>query len=104
MFNFAGSIDNLIKLVSKMNKIELVNVMAEKTGLTKVDVKKTLDAFISTAAEAIKNGERISMVGFGTMTPTTRPARKGRNPQTGKDIIIAERKIVKFKPSAELTK
>lgn len=103
MFNFAMSIDKPLK-ISKMNKNELVNVMAEKTGLTKVDVKKTLDAFISTAAETIKKGERISLVGFGTVMPTVRPSRKGRNPQTGKDIMIAERKVVKFRPSAELMK
>jgi len=87
-----------------MNKNDLVNVMAEKTGLTKVDVKKALDAFISAAGEAIKNGERISLVGFGTVVPTVRPARMGRNPKTGKDIMIGERKVVKYKPSDLLLK
>lgn len=88
----------------KMNKIELVNVVAEKSGLTKVDAKKALDAFISAAAEAINNGERISLVGFGTLSTAVRPARKGRNPQTGKEITIAAKKVVKFRPSSDLTK
>jgi len=87
-----------------MNKVELVNVMAEKTGLTKVDAKKALDAFIGATAAAVRNGERISLVGFGTISTSVRAARKGRNPMTGKEIMIAEKKVVKFKPSSDLTK
>lgn len=89
--------------IYKMNKNDLVNVVAEKAGLTKVDVKKVLDAFIGVTAETIKKGERISLKGFGTVEPVIRPARKGRNPLTGEMIMINERKIVKFKPSANLT-
>ena len=93
----------LIKTI-KMNKAELVNVMAEKAGLTKVDAKKALDAFLGAANGAIRNGERISLVGFGNFSTTKRPARKGRNPQTGKEITIAAKKVVKFKASADLVK
>jgi len=87
-----------------MNKLELVNVMAEKTGLTKVDAKKALDAFINTAVETVKKGEDVSIVGFGTMTMVKRAARKGRNPITGKEIMISEKKVMKFKPSASFKK
>ena len=93
----------LIKTI-KMNKAELVNVMAEKAGLTKVDAKKALDAFLNAAAGAIRKGDRISLVGFGTFSTTKRPARKGRNPQTGKEIMIPAKKVVKFKASADLVK
>ena len=87
-----------------MNKAELVNVMAEKAGLTKVDAKKALDAFLCAATGAIRKGERISLVGFGTFSTTKRPARKGRNPQTGKEITIAASKAPKFKACALLKK
>lgn len=88
----------------KMNKAELVNVIAEKAELTKVDAKKALDAFICAATEAIRKGDRISLVGFGTLSTTKRPARKGRNPQTGKEITIAPKTVVKFKASNDLVK
>ncbi len=87
-----------------MNKAELVNVMAEKAGLTKVDAKKALDAFLCAATDSIRKGERISLVGFGTFSTTKRPARKGRNPQTGKEIMIAPKTVVRFKASADLVK
>lgn len=90
--------------IYKMNKAELVNVMAEKAGLTKVDAKKALDAFICAATDAIRKGERISLVGFGTLSTTKRPARKGRNPQSGAEIMIAAKTVVKFKASADLVK
>ncbi len=87
-----------------MNKAELVNVIAEKSGLTKVDAKKALDAFINVSKNALQKGDRISLVGFGSFSTMTRPARKGRNPRTGSEITIKEKKIVKFKPGAELIK
>ena len=85
-----------------MNKAELVSVMAEKSGLTKVDAKKALEAFISASTEALHNGDRISLVGFGSLATNKRPARKGRNPQTGKEITIAAKTVIKFKPGADL--
>lgn len=87
-----------------MNKAELVNVMAEKAGMTKVDAKKALEAFMEAAAEALQKGDRISLVGFGTFAPYKHPARKGRNPQTGQEIMIAEKTVIKFKAGAELVK
>ncbi len=87
-----------------MNKAELVKVIAEKAGMTKVDAKKAIEAFMEASADALKKGERISLVGFGTFSTCKHPARKGRNPQTGQEIMIAEKTVVKFKAGEELIK
>lgn len=87
-----------------MNKAELVNAIAEKAGMTKVDAKKALEAFLDASSEALHKGERISLVGFGTFSTVKHPERKGRNPQTGKEITIAAKTVVKFKAGAELVK
>ena len=85
-----------------MNKAELVDAIAGKTDLTKAASKKALDAFIAATSEALKNGERVALVGFGSFSVVERSARTGRNPQTGKEIKIAAKKVVKFAPGAEL--
>jgi DNA-binding protein HU-beta len=85
-----------------MNKQELVDAMAESTGSTKADAKKSLDAFIEAVSGALKKGDRISLVGFGSYSVAERSAREGRNPQTGKTIKIAAKKVVKFKAGTEL--
>jgi DNA-binding protein HU-beta len=86
-----------------MNKAELIDAMAEKAGLSKADAKRALDAFIDTTAGALKKKDRVSLVGFGSFSISTRAARKGRNPQTGKEITIKAKNVVKFKPGAELS-
>lgn len=85
-----------------MNKSELIDAMADQAGLTKTDTKKALDAFISATSGALKGGERVALVGFGSFSVTVRNARTGRNPQTGKEITIPEKKVVKFKAGSEL--
>lgn len=85
-----------------MNKAQLVDAMAAGSGLTKADAKKALDAFISTTTETLKGGDRVALIGFGTFSVTERGARTGRNPQTGKEIKIPSKKVVKFKAGAEL--
>lgn len=85
-----------------MNKAELISAIAAKSNLTKVDSKKALDAFISVAGETLKNGDRLTLVGFGSFSVTERNARSGRNPRTGATIQIEAKKVVKFKPGAEL--
>ncbi|MDR0667458.1 MAG: HU family DNA-binding protein [Prevotellaceae bacterium] len=85
-----------------MNKTELIEAIAKKSGLTKVDAKRALDAFIGVTSATLKKGDRIALVGFGSFSVTKRAARKGRNPQTGADIKIPARKVVKFKAGAEL--
>ncbi len=85
-----------------MNKAQLIDAIAEKAGLTKADSKKALDAFIEATSEALKSGDRIALVGFGSFSVAKRSARTGRNPQTGKEISIPAKSIVKFKPGSEL--
>lgn len=85
-----------------MNKAELVDAMAASAGLSKADAKRALDSFIGATTDALKKGDRVALVGFGSFSVSTRAARKGRNPQTGKEINIAAKKVVKFKAGAEL--
>ncbi|MDD3739370.1 MAG: HU family DNA-binding protein [Lentimicrobiaceae bacterium] len=87
-----------------MNKSELIDAMAAEAGLTKVDTRRALDAFMEVTKKALKKGERVSLVGYGSFSVAKRAARKGRNPQTGKEIKIAAKKVVKFKPGSELQK
>ena len=87
-----------------MNKIELISAVAEKAGMTKVDAKKAVDAILETAKDELEKGGKIALVGFGTLSVTTRPERKGRNPRTGKAIKIAAKKIAKFKAASNLLK
>jgi DNA-binding protein HU-beta len=86
-----------------MNKAELVEAMAADAGLSKADAKKALDGFINTTTKALKKGDRVALVGFGSFSVSTRAARKGRNPQTGKEINIKAKKVVKFKAGADLS-
>ena len=85
-----------------MNKQELVDAMAAETKLTKADAKKALDAFVNATSKSLKKGDRVALVGFGSFSIAKRAARKERNPQTGKEIKIAAKKVVKFKPGADL--
>ncbi len=87
-----------------MNKAELIDAMASGAGLSKSDAKKALEAFIGATGDALNAGDRVALVGFGSFSVSTRAARKGRNPQTGKEINIAAKKVVKFKAGADLAK
>jgi DNA-binding protein HU-beta len=86
-----------------MNKAELIEAMASDAGLSKADAKKALDAFVNTTTKALKKGDRVALVGFGSFSVSSRAARKGRNPQTGKEINIKAKKVVKFKAGADLS-
>jgi DNA-binding protein HU-beta len=85
-----------------MNKTELTSAVAAKAGLTKVDAKKAIDATIAAITEALKAGDKVALIGFGTFAINKRPERQGVNPQTGKAIKIAAKKLAKFKAGAEL--
>lgn len=85
-----------------MNKAELIDAIAGGADLTKADAKKALDAFIESTSGALKKGDRVALVGFGSFSVASRSARTGRNPQTGKEITIPAKKVVKFKPGSEL--
>jgi len=86
-----------------MNKAELIDAMASGADLSKADAKKALDAFIGATTGALKKGDRVALVGFGSFSVAKRAARTGRNPQTGKEIKIAAKKVVKFKAGSELS-
>lgn len=93
---------SLTKKNKIMNKQELIEAIASGAELTKADAKKALDSFIETTTAALKKGDRVALVGFGSFSISERSARTGRNPQTGKEIKIAAKKVVKFKAGAEL--
>ncbi len=85
-----------------MKKVELVEAVAEKSGLTKADSTKAIDAIIDVFTAALAEGDKISLVGFGTFSVSERAAREGRNPRTGETVKIAARKAVNFKAGASL--
>lgn len=85
-----------------MNKAELIDAMAEKAGLTKVDTRKALNAFIEAVGETLNRGEKVSLVGFGTFSVVKRAARIGLNPQTKQKINIPAKNAVKFKVGNDL--
>jgi len=87
-----------------MNKAELIDAIASGSGLTKADSRRALDAFIDATEGALKKGERVALVGFGSFAVSQRNARKGRNPQTGKEISIPAKNVIKFKAGSDLTR
>jgi DNA-binding protein HU-beta len=95
---------SIFKLLKKenMNKQELVSAIAEKAELTKADSEKALNAVVNSIKDALAKGESTQLIGFGTFSITERAARTGRNPQTGKEIQIAAKKVVKFKAGKAL--
>lgn len=86
-----------------MNKSELINSIAEHAGLSKVDARKALDAFTLSVENALVNGDKVSLVGFGTFSTIDKAERSGINPATKTQIIIPAKKVVKFKPGTELS-
>ena len=86
-----------------MNKAELIEAMASNAKISKADAKRALDAFINTTSGALKKGDRVALVGFGSFSVSKRAARKGRNPQTGKEIQIKAKNVVRFKAGSELS-
>ena len=84
-----------------MNKTDLVNAIAA-AGLTKADSKIALDAVLGAITNALKEGDKVAILGFGTFSLNERPAREGINPSSGEKIQIAAKKVVKFKAGSEL--
>ena len=85
-----------------MTKTDLVNEIAAKAGLTKVQAKAALDATLESISQALANDDKIQLIGFGTFSVVAKPERQGRNPRTKEIITIPARKVVKFKPGAGL--
>ncbi|MBR9861050.1 HU family DNA-binding protein [bacterium] len=87
-----------------MNKSDLISQMAGDAGITKAQAQSALNSFIDSTSKALKKGDKLILVGFGTFSVTNRAARTGRNPRTGKEIKIPAKKVVKFKAGSELSK
>lgn len=85
-----------------MNKTDLINAIAAEAGLTKADAAKALNATTAAIANAVKSGDKVALVGFGTFAPAERPARTGKNPRTGEVLEIPAKKVVKFKAGSDL--
>ena len=83
-----------------MNKSELIQALADKTGLTKVDTEKTLNALVEIVIDTVADGQEVALIGFGTFKAAHRPAREGRNPATGATIQIEASMQPKFTPGA----
>ena len=98
------NLNSLTLKTKQMNKAELIEAIANGAKLTKADAGRALDATIEAVSKGLKKGDRISLVGFGSFSVAKRAARLGRNPQTGKEIKIAAKKVVKFKAGSELAK
>src|SRR5699024_3204959 len=84
------------------NKAQLIETVAEKTGLTKKDATVAVDAVFGSIQDFLKDGEKVQLIGFGNFEVRERAARKGRNPQTGAEIQIPASKVPAFKPGKAL--
>lgn len=85
-----------------MNKTELISAIAEKSGLSKNDARKALDAFVDTTVCELKNGNKVSLIGLGTFSVSKRNARVGKNPRSGEAINIPAKTVAKFKAGKNL--
>lgn len=85
-----------------MKKVELVEAVAKTAGLTKADATRAIDATFGAITKALKKGEKITLIGFGTFGVSRREARTGRNPQTGAQVKIPARNAVTFKAGTQL--
>lgn len=87
-----------------MNKTDLINEIAAKADLNKTDARKALDATLESIEQELANDDKIQLIGFGTFSVVEKEARTGINPRTKEKIQIPARKVVKFKPAADLAK
>jgi DNA-binding protein HU-beta len=85
-----------------MNKLELVTAVAEKAGITKRDAERAVNALVESIEDALKSGDKVSLVGFGTFEVRNRRPRVGRNPQTGQEIRIPAGRVPSFKAGKAL--
>ncbi len=87
-----------------MVKAEIVDLLAEQTGLTKLETKTIVEGVIATISDALLNGERVDLRGFGNFSVKMRKSKVARNPNTGEEIIVPERAVPVFKPSKDFSK
>jgi DNA-binding protein HU-beta len=97
-----GAFKDFLKEEDFMTKADLVAQMASSSGITKAAAEKALNGFLKGVSGALKKGDKVTLVGFGTFSVAKRAAREGRNPQTGKKIKIKATKVVKFKAGSNL--
>jgi DNA-binding protein HU-beta len=96
-------IKSLIFKTSTMNKGDLINKIAADAGITKAQASAAVNSVFDSIGESLKSGDKVTLIGFGTFSVSSKEARTGRNPQTGATINIPARKSVKFKPGKELS-
>jgi DNA-binding protein HU-beta len=87
-----------------MNKVDLINAIADETGLSKTKSNEALNAIVSAISGSLSKGEKVTLVGFGTFTTLRKESRKGRNPKTGEVITIPAKNVARFKAGSELVK
>jgi len=87
-----------------MNKADLIDKIAAASGISKAAAGTAIDTTVDSVTAALRKGDRVALIGFGTFSVSQRKARNGRNTQTGATIKIAARKVAKFTPGAELRK
>ena len=88
--------------MAKLMKSDVVEKIAEQTGLSKTQASAAVDAFAAAICEALSNGDSVGLIGFGTFEPKNRPARTGRNPQTGEPLEIPAKTVPVFKAGKKL--
>ncbi len=86
-----------------MNKTDLIDAVATESGLSKSNAKLAVDAIVKTTMQALKEGDKVSLIGFGSWMVSIRESRTGRNPRTGEQLIFPEKKVIRFKPGKEFT-
>ena len=86
-----------------MNKSDLIDLVAAKTGQTKTLTGEFIGSFMEAVSETLNSGQKVTLVGFGTFQTANRKARKGRNPKNGAEILIPAKTIAKFKPGSSLS-
>ncbi|HYC86954.1 MAG TPA: HU family DNA-binding protein [Chryseosolibacter sp.] len=85
-----------------MNKADLVDKISQQASITKVQATTAVETLLAEVAKALRSGEKITLMGFGTFSVSRRAARKGRNPKTGEAIRIRAKKVARFRPSQDL--
>tara|TARA_Y100001933_G_C18472661_1_gene344893 strand:- start:8 stop:280 length:273 start_codon:yes stop_codon:yes gene_type:complete len=86
-----------------MNKREFIESISESNQMTQAAARKALNTLLATMMDTMKDGEKVTISGFGSFRVVAKAAQKGRNPQTGQSIVIPARRVVKFKPAKKLT-
>jgi DNA-binding protein HU-beta len=85
-----------------MNKSDLINEIASSTGLTKTKANQVIDSMVDAIGSSLSNGEKVTLVGFGTFETIDRIGRMGRNPKTGDEVVIPPKRVAKFRPGTNL--